>query len=169
MMKSKLIVGRNARVDFGKRVVGVPAKIDTGADGSSVWATNIRVDKDGVLLFSLFGEGSPYYNGKVFKRTNYSAVVVKSSSGHKTLKYRTHFSIKIAGKKIKTLFALSDRSSHIYPILIGRRTLSGKFLVDVSLSEVKMNDKPVNTGLNKRLQADPVAFHKKYYQEKEYD
>ena len=52
----RIVIGRNTHVDFGKRAAGVPAKIDTGADGSAVWASNIRVDKNGVLKFSLFGE-----------------------------------------------------------------------------------------------------------------
>ena len=79
-MSDKRIVGRNVRVDFGKRAIGVPAKIDTGADSSSVWASNIRIDKDGILKFSLFGKGSPYYNGKVFRRTEYSVAIVKRST-----------------------------------------------------------------------------------------
>ena len=46
-------IGRSIYIDFGRRATDVPAKIDTGADSSSVWASNIRVDKDGVLTFSL--------------------------------------------------------------------------------------------------------------------
>ena len=55
-MKEKAIIGSTEHVDFGKRAQKVPAKIDTGADSSAVWASNIRIDKDGVLKFSLFGE-----------------------------------------------------------------------------------------------------------------
>lgn len=61
-------------VDFGKRAQKVPAKIDTGADSSAVWASNIRIGKDGVLVL-LFGKGSPYYNGKIFKRTDYTVAM----------------------------------------------------------------------------------------------
>ena len=161
----KSIIGRSAKIDFGRRAIGVPAKVDTGADGSSVWASNIRVDKNGILKFSLFGKGSPYYNGKVFRRTDYSVAMVKSASGHEIIKYRTHFTITIAGKKIKALFGLSDRAVHNFPVLIGRRTLSGKFLVDVSLGEVK-NPKKIRTAeLNKELARNPRKFYKKYHQE----
>ena len=102
--KSNVIIGRNVRVDFGKRAIGVPAKVDTGADSSSVWASNIRVDKDGVLKFALFGKGSPYYNGKIFKRTDFTVAMVRSSSGHEQIRYRTHFTVTIKGRKIKALF-----------------------------------------------------------------
>ena len=131
-MKEKTVIGSTEFVDFDERAQKVPAKIDTGADSSAVWASNIRIDKDGVLKFSLFGEGSPYYNGKVFKRTDYSVARVRSSSGHEQIRYRTHFWVKISGRKIKMLMNLSDRSRNEFPVLIGRRSISGKFLVDVS-------------------------------------
>lgn len=166
-MSRQSILGRTVRVDFGTRAVGVPAKIDTGADGSSVWASNIRVDKDGVLKFSLFGEGSPHYNGKVFRRTDYSVAMVKSASGHEIIKYRTHFTITLGGKKIKALFNLSDRAVHNFPVLIGRRTLSGKFLVDVSMNEVKSPKKRRTMGLNKELAKNPHKFYKKYHKPKD--
>lgn len=162
-MLQKDIIGRNVRVDFGRRAVGVPAKIDTGADGSAVWASNIRVDKDGVLKFCLFGEGSPYYNGKVFKRTDYSVAMVRSASGHEIMKFRTHFTIRLGGRRMKVLFGLSDRSAHEYPVLIGRRTLAGKFLVDVTQAEVSPR-KPTGRRYNQELKKDPHAFYKKYHQ-----
>lgn len=167
MTAQKTIIGRNVKVDFGRRAVNVPAKVDTGADGSSVWASNIRVDKDGVLKFSLFGKGSPHYNGKVFQRTDYSVAMVKSASGHEIIKYRTHFTIILAGKKIKALFSLSDRAVHNFPVLIGRRTLSGKFLVDVSMNEVKNPKKSQTIRLNKELAKDPHKFYKKYHKPKD--
>ena len=162
--QEKTIIGRNARIDFGKRAVGVPAKIDTGADGSSVWASKIRVDKDGVLRFALFGEGSPYYNGKIFKRTDYSVAMVKSASGHEIVKYRTHLTITLGGRKIKALFGLSDRSNHNYPVLIGRRTIAGKFLVDTSVGEMKSPAKKQTRTLNEELAKNPRKFYKKYHQ-----
>ncbi|NBW29050.1 hypothetical protein EBR37_01550, partial [bacterium] len=41
------------------------------------------------------------------------------------------------GRKLKTKVNLSNRSLNTYPILIGRRTINGKFVVDVSKSKVK--------------------------------
>lgn len=165
-MLDKRLVGRNVRVDFGKRAIGVPAKIDTGADSSSVWASNIRIDKDGILKFSLFGKGSPYYNGKVFRRTDYSVAMVCSSSGHKQIRYRTHFVVTIKGRKIKALFNLSDRSNNLYPVLVGRRTIAGKFLVDVCEFDYMHQYKYAtdNKVLNKELSENPYEFYKKYHQ-----
>ena len=111
-MKEKAIIGSTEFVDFGKRAQKVPAKIDTGADSSAVWASSIHIDKDGVLKFSLFGEGSPYYDGKIFKRTDYSVARVRSAMGQEQIRYRTHFWVKLGGRKIKMLMNLSDRSKN---------------------------------------------------------
>lgn len=161
--QANAILGRNTTVSFGRRAKSVPAKVDTGADSSSVWASKIRVDKDGILKFALFGEGSPYYNGKIFKRTDYKVAMIRSASGHEQLRYRTHFTITINGRRIRTLFNLSDRSQHDFPVLIGRRTISGKFLVDVTLGEVAIATGRKTKLLNKELQKDPAKFHKKYH------
>lgn len=161
----KLIIGRSERINFvDLNIHGVPAKIDTGADSSAVWATKIHVDKDGILKFALFGEGSPFYNGKILKRTDYSVVKVRSTTGHEQIRYRTHFSVTIAGKKVKILMNLSDRSKMQFPVLIGRRSVSGKFLVDVSKRAIKI-EKVFNVEqLNKELSKNPYEFYKKYHQ-----
>ena len=163
-MKEKTVIGSTEFVDFGKRAQKVPAKIDTGADSSVVWASNIRIDKDGVLKFSLFGEGSPYYNGKIFKRTDYSVASVRSAMGQEQVRYRTHFWVKIGGRKIKILMNLSDRSKNEFPVLIGRRSISGKFLVDVAKKNVIRKKPSVTISLNEEIKQDPYKFYKKYHQ-----
>lgn len=164
---NKPIVGVTEFIDFGKRAVKVPTKIDTGADSSAVWATKIRVDEDGVLKFSLFGEGSPFYNGKIFKRTDYSVVKVRSTTGHEQIRFRTHFTVKIAGRKIKILMNLSDRSKNNFPVLIGRRSISGKFLVDVSKKNVEIPKIFDQKSIGREFSENPYKFYKKYYKGEE--
>lgn len=166
--ENKVIIGRNEAVDFaGYSRRKVPAKIDTGADSSSVWVSNVRVDKNGVLRFNLFGEGSPYYTGKTIKRESYKVALVRSASGHEQIRYRTQFSLRIGGKRIRALFNLSDRSRNKFPVLVGRRTLSGKFIVDVSKSYFTDTEKVFEGQtkvLNTQLQKDAYAFYKKHYE-----
>lgn len=162
-MTDKSIIGATEFVDFGKRAKNVPAKIDTGADSSAVWASKISIDKDGVLRFALFGEGSPFYNGKIFKRTDFSVAKVRSTTGHEQIRYRTHFWVKIGGKKIKMLMNLSDRSKNHFPVLIGRRSISRKFLVDVSRKNIKPKKPTQTLNLKKELSKNPYEFHKKYH------
>ena len=163
-MKSKNlpIIGSTEFVEIAG-IPNIPAKIDTGADSSSIWASHIRVTKDGILKFRLFGEGSPFYTGKAFKRKDFKVAVIRSSSGHEQIRYRAHLKTVINGRKIKILFTLSDRSNNNFPILIGRRSIAKKFLVDVSANHTSIKPKNPKTKLiQKRLKEDPYKFHRKY-------
>ena len=52
-MSEKQLIGREARVDIIGDIDNVPAKIDTGADGSAIWASNIHIDDNNNLLSDL--------------------------------------------------------------------------------------------------------------------
>lgn len=160
------VIGRNVMVSIvGHDSCDIPAKVDTGADSSSIWVTNIKMSKFGTLSFTLFGEDSKYYTGEVIKRKAYRVAIVRSSNGQEQIRYRTEIPVKIAGKRVRVAFFLSDRSVNHFPILLGRKTINKKFLVDVSVKEY---DKPpfIKRGgsLYKEMLADPYAFHKKYHE-----
>ena len=73
-------------------------------------------------------------------------------------------SIKIKGRKIRTVFGLSNRSTHNYPILIGRRTLQGRFIVDVEKKDIETEKEVKGTSkLNERMKEDPYKFYKEQY------
>ena len=160
------IIGQNELVSIGTRALGVPAKIDTGADSSSIWASDIKVKRDGTLVFKLFGEGNKHYTGKVFKRTDYKVAVVRSAMGEEQVRYRTHLTIDLAGRKIRVLFNLADRSRNNFKILVGKRTIAGKFVVDVTKKAMEFPKNPQTRSLNKRMTKDPYLFHKKYVKSK---
>ena len=158
---AKQIIGSNALVTVGN-ITDVPAKIDTGADSSSIWASDLNVTPDGALQFKLFAPGCPYYNGQVHETTQYKVGVVRSATGEEQTRYRVHLPITLAGRRIKVYFTLADRSRNNFPILIGKRTLRGKFIVDVSQSAIPSPKNPRTPGLNRELRADPQAFHNKH-------
>jgi len=60
------------------------------------------------------------------------------------------------------MFTLADRSKNNFPVLIGRKTLKGKFLVDVSKMSVEKSSNPKTPGLNRELAENPYEFHQKY-------
>lgn len=141
---------------------GVPAKVDTGADSSAVWASDIEVTKEGILKFKLFGPGSPFYNGKVIKRSEYKVASVRSATGEEQIRFRTHFTLRIGEKKIRMFLNLSDRSKNNFPILIGRRAISKKFLVDVSKNTELRPGSPKTKSLQAELEKNPYEFYQKY-------
>lgn len=144
-------------------IKNVPAKIDTGADSSSIWASHIRVTREGILRFRLFDEGSPFYTGKAFTRKDFKVAVIRSASGHEQIRYRTQLSVILGGRKIRVLFNLSNRGNNNFPALIGRRTIAHKFVVDVSKNHTNIRPKNPKTKLvQKRLAEDPYKFHRKY-------
>src|SRR5262249_49737475 len=129
------VIGRNTLIDIVGHVKGVPAKIDTGADSSSIWATDVHVDEQGVLSFRLLGKKSPHYTGEIITRRRFIVAIVRSSSGHEQVRYRIKLPILVKDKRVNASFYLADRSRNDFPILLGRRTLNKKFLVDVSQHE----------------------------------
>lgn len=163
---SKTIIGRTATAAFpAEGIRDVPVKIDTGADGSSIWASDLNIDEKGVLRFTLFGIGSPYYSGQQHSTKQYAARLIRSSNGQAQIRYKVTLSIVLAGKKIRGTFSLADRSQNTYPVLVGCKLLNKKFLVDVS----KHSDiKPPKTSestlmLTKELKKNPRAFFEKYH------
>lgn len=126
-------IGVSALINFVgyKNLKQIPVRIDTGARTSSLWASGVKV-KDDVVTFKLFGPGSPYYTGKVVHRDILETRTVTSSTGHTQDRYVVRMVIRINGRKLNAKFTLSDRSTQMYPVLIGRNTLRGNFLVDSS-------------------------------------
>lgn len=160
MEPEKAIIGANELVQVGGKEV--PAKIDTGADASSIWASNFRITDDHKLQFVLFDEGSPYYTGEVLTREEYDAVAVRSSNGETTVRYRTEVTLVIADRKIKVRFNLSDRSRNQYPILIGRRTIKDRFYVDSGREAAPLPKILSQYKIKKEINLDPHEFHRKY-------
>lgn len=141
----------------------IPAKIDTGADSSSIWASDIKVEEDGTLSFKLFAPESSHYSGIELKSKEYTVSVIRSSNGQEQIRYRTKLPIEINGHTITTSITLANRKRNNFPILIGRKTISGVFLVDVSQSKVKRPKKnPKLRPLQEELKENPYKFHQKY-------
>jgi glutathione synthase/RimK-type ligase-like ATP-grasp enzyme len=129
-------IGHTTVVSFPKfGIKSVPAKVDTGADSSSIWASDIQ-QVDGKLSFKLFAPASKFYTGKTITTTDYQVISVKNSFGHSEFRYKVKLSATIEGHTLKMRFTLSNRSENRFPILIGRRTLRGRFLVDVSKGHI---------------------------------
>jgi len=133
-MKQLALIGRAEKVDLPQlSAVKVPAKIDTGADASSIWAHSVKKKGD-TLEVVFFGPESKDYTGEkhVFSPNSYTVTRVSSSFGHREVRYKVKLKISVKGKLINGTFTLADRSSKLYPILIGSSLLRHKFLVDVT-------------------------------------
>lgn len=108
------------------------SRVDTGAQTSSIWASKIEI-VDGKLKVIFLCDGAPGYSGKMYTFRDYSTTIVVSSNGHHEQRYKIKLSVNLLGRRINANFTLADRSAQVYPVLIGRNVLRGKFVVDVRL------------------------------------
>ena len=134
---NKNVIGRTTHVDLPRLgFLGIAAKIDTGAYYCSLHCHHIEVKniegKD-MLCFKLLDPTHPEYREKEIRFKNFSEKQIRNSFGDTEKRFIIRTSIRIQGRRIKTYVTLTNRGSMKYPMLIGRRLLKNKFIVDVSL------------------------------------
>ena len=139
----KMVIGRAEELAFVKHdIFNMPAKIDTGAYHSAVHASKISLSKDGkILSFTLLG-GHPVC-GKFsadLTTDKFRKVVVANSFGDEDLRYEVKLRVKLGSKILTTPFTLADRTKKIYPILVGRKLLNGRFVVDSSQTNINRKE-----------------------------
>ena len=138
-VQNKSVIGRAELldvVDFS--IEDVPAKVDTGAYRSAIHADNIRLSDDGVALsFRLLG-GHPLCGNMARDITvqDFRKVWVANSFGHGEERYAVRLRVKLGTHIVNATFSLADRSKKVYPVLLGRKLLNNRFLVDTSQSGV---------------------------------
>ncbi len=129
----KVIIGRAEELSLvDLDVKNIPAKTDTGAYRSAIHASNIHLNSaTNTLTFELFG-GHPMFGGISVKVSTdkFKKVEIANSFGHKEHRYEVKLRTKLGPKVFLASYTLADRSKKIYPILIGRKMLNGRFLVD---------------------------------------
>lgn len=140
---SKLdVIGRYVNVNFPEfGVKQVFAKVDTGAYQSAVHATDIREVKEGgvnYLEFSLLDGHGKTAAHKIPKCrvAEYEITTVKNSFGLQQKRYVVKTRIAINGRMMKTGITLADRKDMVAPVLLGRRFLRGRYVVNVELSRI---------------------------------
>jgi hypothetical protein len=136
-MKTKKIVGRKETISIlDLELFDLDAKVDTGADSNALHCDDIKIDEQGFVQFVLLDEIHPAYHGKQIKMPLYKVKRVKSSNGQVQERPSIKVTVDFFGKKYKTIVSLTNRSDMKFPMLIGRKFLSGKFLVDVSQKDL---------------------------------
>lgn len=139
------IIGRVDKIDFPEiGFENIECKIDTGADNNSFHCANVRViEKDGetLLKFRLLDKEHPLYQNETITVKEFTEKKIKSSNGITELRYVVKMTIRLFGKRYKANFTLADRSNMTYPILLGRKFLRKKFLVDVSQKDLSFKSK----------------------------
>ena len=135
------MIGRFDRADFPDlHLNDISIKIDTGAYTSSIHCDNI-IEVDDVLKCTFLDEEHPLYNGKEFIFQDYDVVFVRSSNGIVQKRYQIQSKIKLFDRIYKISLSLAARQEMRFPVLLGRKFLTKKFIVDTEYFDVSFNAK----------------------------
>jgi hypothetical protein len=135
------ILGRYDRVDLPLLGLNdIHAKIDTGAYTCSLHCHKAAV-VNGILEFILLDEEHPEFTGMKFMFREFEERDIKNSFGEVEKRFIIVTSIRIFAEEIVTEFSLSNRGSLKFPILIGRKILRDRFLIDVKQKNLSYREK----------------------------
>jgi hypothetical protein len=142
---NKQVIGRVDKIDLPNfNIENLECKIDTGADTSSIHCTNVRiVEKEGkeYLKFRVLDKKHPLFSKQTHTVNEFSEKRVKSSSGHTESRFVIKTKAVVFGAEYPITFTLSDREKMKYPVLLGKRFLKNKFIVDVSEKDLSYKAK----------------------------
>ncbi|MGB0775871.1 MAG: ATP-dependent zinc protease [Akkermansiaceae bacterium] len=152
-LKPRLMIGRREWLvlpDLGVDIV--TAKVDTGAYTSSLHAAEIQpFVRDGVAWVKFLTHNHHgdeiHCEAKVQQQKK-----IKSSTGKGRMRYVIRTTAEtIGGFRWEVLFSLADRSVMKCPLLLGRRALSGYFVVDPQASRLFGNIKTLTGHSHHRI------------------
>lgn len=140
------LIGRREKIDFPDlELFNIDAKIDTGAYSNSLHCDVVRIEnikEKKKLIFIPLGPKHKNYKGKEIVTKKFSIRRIRNSFGNLEKRYVIQTRIVIGNRIIKTDITLSDRIKMKYPVLIGRKMLNKKFLIDVSRINFGAKKKP---------------------------
>ncbi|WP_128543175.1 ATP-dependent zinc protease family protein [Larkinella soli] len=132
-------IGYADRVDFPDlSLTDIEAKVDTGAYTSALHCTDVKLVPGGGeryrLRFTILsGEGR---KKRQYLVDSFQYKTIKNSFGQSEKRFVIKTRILIMGRLIRAEFSLANRGSMRFPVLLGRKLLRNKFVVDVSRQNV---------------------------------
>jgi hypothetical protein len=130
----KITIGRSDKADFPElSLKEIDVKIDSGAYTSTIHCSKISeitINSESFIKFTLLGPVHPFYKHKEFTSKNYSSKIVKSSNGISEMRFMVQTEIVIFNTTFPIYLTLSERKDMKFPILLGRKFLSKKFVID---------------------------------------
>ncbi|MFA5297181.1 MAG: RimK/LysX family protein [Lutibacter sp.] len=128
----KTLIGRKDVVDFPKLALfGIDIKIDSGAYTSSFHCHSIQ-EENNILKCQFLDPKHEKYHEKYFTFKEFTQKRIKSSNGITENRYLIKTEIQIFNEIYPIELSLTERGSMKFPVLLGRKFLSKKFIVDTS-------------------------------------
>ena len=141
----KEILGWVEHVRVGKSRLELTAKLDTGADTSSLDATKIRRfrGKDGERWVEFLVEEDKTGRRVRFKKRRVRTAYIKEHKGPSQKRSVVLMEICLGEYLQEVEVTLVDRSDFVHPVLLGRSALEGLAVVDPALIMTKEPRCPV--------------------------
>ena len=128
----KTLIGRTDIVDFPKlELFDIDIKVDSGANTSSFHCHSIE-EENKVLKCQFLDPKHEKYHEKYFIFEEFTQKMVKSSNGIAENRYLIKTEILIFNEIHSIELSLTERGSMKFPVLLGRKFLSKKFMVDTA-------------------------------------
>jgi len=138
--KRKITLGRIEPVSFPDLdLFNIEAKLDTGAYTTSLHCHQIEVKTENnkqVLCARVLDPNHPEYNNRLLCFNAFKKKSVRNSFGQVEERFVIKTRIRIGKRTILAFVSLSDREAMRYPVLIGRKILKGRYLVDVEFKNL---------------------------------
>lgn len=133
--QEKLVIGRKDIVDFPELgLYDIAAKIDTGAYTSAIHCHNVRIHKEGrrrIVSFNVLDPSHKKFKKKRYQHQLLSIKRIRNSFGQVEERCIIRTSIVLFGREFEIDISLADRSRMECPVLLGRKLLIKRFIVDV--------------------------------------
>ncbi|MDH3998380.1 MAG: RimK/LysX family protein [Desulfuromonadales bacterium] len=127
------VIGELENVTFREEGLRLKARIDTGAETSSLGvASQQKFERDGKKWIQFTVEDPASEKVIEFERPLIRIAKIKRHGAEALERPVVKLKITLGAIDITREFTLADRTQYAYPTLIGRNVLSGKFLVDVN-------------------------------------
>jgi hypothetical protein len=91
---------------------------------------------------------------KTLRFEEFTQKTIKNSFGEMEERFVIKTLVHIGKKRVRTEISLTNRNTMRYPLLIGRRVLKGKFLIDVN--QVHLNGERLKKGFQ-RITKKPMT------------
>lgn len=144
------ILGRSDRVNLpGLGLKNIHAKIDTGAYTCSLHCSRAEV-VNGRLEFVLLDDEHPEFTGLVFYFDEFTERHIKNSFGVVEKRFIIHTTVRIFDEDFMAEFSLSDRDTLRFPILLGRKILRDRFLIDVTKKNLSYRSNRVSASSKRK-------------------
>lgn len=138
-MIKKITIGRVEQATFPQLgLQNINTKIDTGAYNSSIHCADIQ-EEEGQLHCRFVHPDDENAKNKHLTFDTYNIAVVKSSNGQTERRYKIMTTIHFGEEEYPIALTLTDRGEMRFPVLIGRKFLKKRFLVDVAFTNKLKN------------------------------